>query len=145
MALIHLLRQITVELDLLGAEFARLHGLHPTDVRALIHLLDAERAGIPATPGWLAAQLRLDASSVTAVVHRLEGPGHVRRQPDPADRRRVLLEVTEPAVALGWSFFGPLISRLVDAMQSFDDAELTTAHRFLDAMANAVPAPVGDR
>ena len=141
MALVHLLRQITVELDLLGAEFARLHGLHPTDVRALIHLLDAERAGIPATPGWLAAQLRLDASSVTALVHRLEGSGQVRRHPDPADGRRVLLEVTESAVALGWSFFGPLISRLVDAVQSFDDAELTTVHRFLTAMTQAVPGP----
>ena len=31
--LVHLLRGITVELDLLGAGFARLHTLHPTDVR----------------------------------------------------------------------------------------------------------------
>ena len=97
MPLIHLLRQVTVEFDLLAAEFARLHGLHPTDLRALIHLLDAARPGTPATPGWLADQLGLDASSVTALVHRLEELGHVRRRRDTADRRRVLLDVDERA------------------------------------------------
>lgn len=71
--LVHLLREVTVELDLLGAAFARRHHMHPTDLRALIHLLDAGRAGQPATPSWLARQLDLDPSSVTALVDRLDG------------------------------------------------------------------------
>lgn len=49
--LVHLLRGLTVELDLFGAEFAARNGLHPTDLRALIHLLDAARAGRVVTPG----------------------------------------------------------------------------------------------
>ena len=137
MPLVHLLRQVTVEFDLLGAEFARLHHLHPSDLRALIHLLDAARAGLPATPGWLALQLGLDASSVTALVHRLEELGHVRRRRDTADRRRVLLDVDDRAVTLGWSFFGPLIGSLVSAMRAFEDAELATVERFLRAMVEA--------
>ncbi|MYS08176.1 MarR family transcriptional regulator, partial [Streptomyces sp. SID6041] len=60
MRLVHLLRAVTVEFDLLGAEFAVRNGLHPTDVRALIHLLDAARADTRATPGWLGEQLRLN-------------------------------------------------------------------------------------
>ena len=44
----------TVELELSRTEFARRHGLHATDLRALIALLDAGRAGQRATPGWLA-------------------------------------------------------------------------------------------
>ena len=136
--LVHLLRALTVELDLFGAEFARLHRLHPTDVRALIALVDAERAGEPATPGWLAEQLGLDSSSVTALVDRMERLGHFRRRRDAADRRRVLLELQDQAHALGWSFFGPLIREAVTAMRSFDETELATAERFLRAMTDVV-------
>jgi DNA-binding MarR family transcriptional regulator len=140
MQLVHRLRALTVELDLLGAEFARRNGLHPTDLRALIALLDAARADVPATPGWLAGQLGLDASSVTALVDRLERLGHVRRERDPGDRRRVLLRVDEPAMAMGWSFFGPLIGSVVAAAGSFSPAELETVDRFLRQAGEAVAA-----
>jgi DNA-binding MarR family transcriptional regulator len=129
--LIHLLRGLTVEFDLLAAEFANKHRLHPTDLRALIHLLDAARAGTVATPGRLGEQLRLNSASTTGLIDRLEKAGHVRRVRDTQDRRRVLLTVEEQAIALGWSFFGPLITELATAMRSFSDAELDTVRRFL--------------
>jgi DNA-binding MarR family transcriptional regulator len=138
MQLVHRLRALTVELDLLGAEFARRNGLHPTDLRALIALLDAARAEVPATPGWLAGQLGLDSSSVTALVDRMERLGHVRRERDPHDRRRVRLRVDEPALAMGWSFFGPLIGTVVTAAESFTPAELATVDRFLRRVGEAV-------
>ncbi|MFD9462435.1 MarR family winged helix-turn-helix transcriptional regulator [Streptomyces sp. NPDC060027] len=132
--LVHLLRAVTVELDLFAAEFAGLHGLHPTDVRALIHLLDAGRADTPATPGWLGAQLGVNSASTTALIDRLEGLELVRRERDTRDRRRVLLTVTDKAVALGWSFFGPLIDEMVASMRTFDEEDLATVRRFLLAM-----------
>lgn len=134
MQLVHLLRAIAVEFDLFGAEFASRHQLHPTDVRALIQLLDAARACRQATPGWLGGQLGLNSASVTALVDRLENAGYVRRIRDARDRRRVFLAVQEQAMTLGWSFFGPLITQLVTAMQGFDDAELGTVRRFLQEM-----------
>jgi DNA-binding MarR family transcriptional regulator len=140
MQMVHLLRGITVELNLFGAEFASTHGLHLTDLRALIHLLDAGRADITATPGWLGEQLRLNSASVTALIDRLEKLGHVRRVRDTPDRRRVRLVVEDQAVALGWSFFGPLIAEMVTAMQSFDEAELATVRRFLLSMNDVVGA-----
>ncbi len=138
--LVHLLRAVTVELDLFAAEFAGRNGLHPTDVRALIHLLDAGRAGVSATPGWLGAQLGVNSASTTALVDRLERLGLVRRERDTQDRRRVLLAVQDQAVALGWSFFGPLIREMVGAMRSFDEAELDTVRRFLLAMRDVAAA-----
>jgi DNA-binding MarR family transcriptional regulator len=132
--LVHLLRAVTVELDLFAAEFADRNGLHPTDVRALIHLLDAGRAGLPATPGWLSAQLGVNSASTTALIDRLERGELVRRERDPRDRRRVLLAVTDKAVALGWSFFGPLINEMVAAMHSFGEEDLAVVRRFLVAM-----------
>ena len=136
--LVHLLRGLTVEFNLFGAEFAAAHGLHPTDLRALIQLLDAARAGIVATPGWLGEQLRLNSASTTGLVDRLEKAGHVRRVRDTADRRRVVLVVEEQAIALGWSFFGPLITELVTATRSFSEAELDTVRRFLLAMTDVI-------
>ena len=56
MRMIHLMRSLTVELDLFAAGFARRHSLHATDLRALIQLLDASRDGVLATPGRLGEQ-----------------------------------------------------------------------------------------
>jgi DNA-binding MarR family transcriptional regulator len=133
--LVHRLRAISVQLDLARAAFARAHSLHDTDVRALICLLDAERAGIAATPGWLGSQLGLTSPATTALIDRLAAAGHVRRQPSPTDRRKVELRVSEQAVALGWDFFGPLLSGMVAAMRQFSPAELETAGRFLREVA----------
>ncbi|MFC9117122.1 MarR family winged helix-turn-helix transcriptional regulator [Streptomyces sp. NPDC057092] len=134
MELVHLLRAVTVEFDLLGAEFAARHGLHPTDVRALIHLLDAARSGTRATPGWLGEQLRLNSAGTTALVDRLERLELVRRSRDTVDRRRVLLDVEEKATRLGWAFFGPVIDEVVAASDDFDAGELATVRRFLTSV-----------
>ncbi|KOV96985.1 MarR family transcriptional regulator [Streptomyces sp. NRRL B-1140] len=138
--LVHLLRAVTLELDLFAAEFAGRNGLHPTDVRALIHLLDAGREGVRATPGWLGAQLGVNSASTTALIDRLERLELVRRERDTEDRRRVLLVVRDEAVRLGWSFFGPLIHEMVDSMRSFDEAELVVVRRFLLAMRDVAAA-----
>ncbi|MFF7636069.1 MarR family transcriptional regulator [Kitasatospora sp. NPDC008050] len=135
---VHQLRAVTLELHLLGAEFAQRNGLHPTDLRALICLLDAARAQTPATPGWLGRQLGLNSAGTTAVIDRLERLGRLRRTRDDRDRRRVLLEVDERAVALGWSFFGPLIADVVAAARALSDSELAAVQRFLGAVQGAV-------
>lgn len=141
MRTVHLLRRITVELQLSGGGFAERNGLHPTDLRALIRLLDAARTGTPATPGRLGAQLGLNSAGTTALVDRLERLGHVRRTRDGQDRRRVLIDVTDTAVALGQAFFGPLIDNVLGVAAEFDAAEIATIDRFLDAVADAVAAP----
>lgn len=144
MRAVHLLRAVTVELDRLGGRFAAENNLHPTDLRALIALLDAARAGTPATPGRLGAELGLNSAGTTALVDRLERAGHVRRVRDTADRRRVLLEVDEHAVALGWRFFGPLIHEVVAVVEQFDDDGREVVERFLAGVRDAVAARGAD-
>jgi DNA-binding MarR family transcriptional regulator len=133
--LVHRLRAISVDLELARAAFARASGLHDTDVRALIHLLDAARAGQPATAGWLGAQIGLTSPSTTALIDRLERAGHVVRQRSTTDRRKVELHVSDQAVALGWSFFGPLLTGMVAAIRAFSPADLDTIERFLGEVA----------
>lgn len=138
--LIHLLRAVTVEFDLRATEFAALHGLHPTDLRALIHLLDADRARTTVTPGRLGDALRLNSAGTTALLDRLERLGLVRRERDARDRRRILLSVEQRAVEVGWSFFGPLITDLTDASERFSPGEMDVVHRYLTAALRATQA-----
>ncbi|MFF8552088.1 MarR family transcriptional regulator [Streptomyces sp. NPDC015501] len=142
--MIHLLRKVTVEFGLRQAEFAELHGMHATDVRALISLLDAERAGTDATAGWLGAQLGLHSAGTTAVVDRLVRLGHVTRGRDPRDGRRVLLTVDERAVELGQAFFGPLLGATDAVLREFDAREADAVRRFLTTAYEAVRRPPGD-
>ncbi|MBB5873897.1 DNA-binding MarR family transcriptional regulator [Allocatelliglobosispora scoriae] len=137
MRTIHQLRRVTVALNLRGAEFAAAQGLHTTDLRAIISLLDADREGIAATPGWLGEQLQLNSASVTALVDRLARLGLVRRDRDTADRRRVLLTVEPSATELGWAFFGPLMGRIAEVAGAFDQAELAVVDRFLAGVLTA--------
>ncbi|HZU58764.1 MAG TPA: MarR family transcriptional regulator [Actinocrinis sp.] len=131
---------MAVDLDLQAATFATENRLHPTDVRALIAMLDAERTEESMTPGRLGARLHLNSPATTAVIDRLEALGLLARERDPHDRRRVLLIVSEQAKTLGWSFFGPLIARILAAMDEFDDADLDAYERVLRAVAQALPA-----
>jgi len=73
--------------DALAAE--RL-GVSESDLRCLNIVENA--GGISA--GELAVEAGLTAGAVTGVIDRLERVGYARRVPDPADRRRVTVEVT---------------------------------------------------
>ncbi|MFD8143803.1 MarR family winged helix-turn-helix transcriptional regulator [Streptomyces sp. NPDC059708] len=129
--LVHLLREVTIAFGLRQAEFAAAHGMHPTDVRALVCLLDAARAAEPATAGILGARLGLNSAGTTAVIDRLERLGHVTRTRDPHDRRRVLLSVTPEATRLGRAFFGPAIEALAGATASLGPTEREAVRGFL--------------
>ena len=142
-ATVHRLRALTLLLDAAGAAFAARNGLTATDVRALVCLLDQERAGVPASPTWLAGQLRLTTASVTALLDRLERAGHVRRVPRTDDRRRVDLAVQDSAKALGWAFFGPLIDAAAAVLDRRSAAERAVIDAFLDDMVGAVEAVDG--
>lgn len=133
-----LLRRLSIELDAVGARFAELHGLGRTDVRALVAIMDAARGGAALTAGGLGAAVDLSSASVTALVDRLERAGHVRRVRDPGDRRRVVLEMSESAMAAGAAFFGGLQRDLVAAMDGYTDAELAVVRRFLAEMTAVV-------
>ncbi|MEV4492094.1 MarR family transcriptional regulator [Micromonospora coxensis] len=128
------LRRYSVDAQHIGHAFANLHGLNPTDLHALIAVMDAELTGDPITPGRLGEQLNLSSGSVTALIDRLERAGHIRRDRDTTDRRKVLLHYADQGAALAMSFFGPLGRRTDEVMARFSDEELAVVHRFMATM-----------
>jgi DNA-binding MarR family transcriptional regulator len=81
--------------DALDEAAAAYLGINRTDARALDVI---ERQG-RVSAGELAREMHLTTGAVTTVVDRLERAGYARRVPDPADRRRVLVEAPAEAVA----------------------------------------------
>jgi DNA-binding MarR family transcriptional regulator len=133
-----LLRRLTVELDAVGQRFAEMHGLNRTDVRALVAIMDAARGGELLTAGRLGSAVDLSSASVTALLDRLERVGHIRRTKDADDRRRVVLELSDSAMAAGAEHFGGLQRDLAAAMEAYSDDELAVVRRFLLDMTAAI-------
>ncbi|SOC47936.1 transcriptional regulator [Blastococcus aggregatus] len=133
-----LLRRLNVELDAVGQRFAQLHGLNRTDVRALVAIMDAARRGEALTAGRLGEAVELRSASVTALVDRLEKVGHLRRSRDDADRRRVVLEMSDSAMAAGADHFGGLAQDMTAAMDAYTPAELAVVHRWLEDMTAVI-------
>ncbi|MFE9727750.1 MarR family winged helix-turn-helix transcriptional regulator [Streptomyces sp. NPDC005794] len=71
-------------------------GLYPGQEFLMMHLWDTGAV----RQAELIKAMALDPSTVTKMLQRLEQAGHVRRRPDPDDRRAVLVEATEESSAL---------------------------------------------
>lgn len=87
----------------------------------------------PATPGTLARWVNLTSGSASRMVDRLDAAGHIRRVPDPADRRRVLVEPLPRSLELVAEHYAPLTDRLRRDLDPFDDEGLAR----LDALFRA--------
>ena len=137
-AMVRQLQLLVVEGGRVSGAFAARHGLHPTDVEALLHVMHAEERGGPLTPGALGAVLGLTSGAVTSVLDRLERAGHLVRVRDAGDRRRVLLHHSAAGRDLALAFFEPLGRRTEAVMDGFTDHELAVVHRFLGGAAAAM-------
>ena len=129
-----LLRRMNAEFNRIAHEFAQSQNLHPTDVQALVAILDGDDEGGPLTPGRLRERLDLTSGAVTACLDRLERAGHVRRTRDSADRRVVHLHYAPAAAAVARDCFRPLAQGTDAARHRFSERELAVVVRFLATM-----------
>lgn len=95
------------------------HGLHRTDLNALVVILDTTRRREAISPVQLAHALHLSASATTAVPDRLEDAGHVERDQGPSDRRKIQLLMPDTAIRLSERFFRRLGAELSQAWATF--------------------------
>lgn len=127
--------------DLLFDRIARL--LRPLGVSAAGGLvLGILRDRGPMSPSELGERLIVTRATVTGVVDSLERREFVRRSPNPADRRGLLVEIT-PTGRVVLQQIRTLVHRHEQAwLRAFSDAELAayidTLHRVQDGVIAAV-------
>lgn len=121
----HPVRRLLVEAVGLHEAVAASLGMNATDLRCLELL-----AGEPdPTPSRLADMARLTTGAVTGVLDRLEEGGFVRRESDPADRRRIVIRVIEEHVAQVVQAYAQLIGEV-------GPADAAAAERLITAIAS---------
>jgi DNA-binding MarR family transcriptional regulator len=85
------LQRCTSTTEALTAQLRRGWGVNAHEMQAISTLWEFGRM----TMTELGRRIPLSRAAVTTLTDRLERLGYVKRVPDPTDRRRILLEVTE--------------------------------------------------
>lgn len=122
----------------IGRAFGALHELRPNDFRALLLIMVADVDGKPLTAGELGAQLGLTSAAMTYLVERMIASGHIRREKDERDRRKVILRYDTHGMNVARGFFGPLGAKTHSALADLPDADLAAAHRVFSVLIDAM-------
>src|SRR5947207_15123459 len=124
------LRRVNLQGSFFGQTVAIRFGLSESDIETLEQLIDMGAT----TAGKLSELTGLTSGAVTRVIDRLEQAGFVRRVPDPADRRRVIVEVVPEKVAAVQSTLNRVGTVSAGEIARYTDAQLALITDFLTRM-----------
>ena len=132
------LRKLTSESDWIARAFAGQNNVSANEFRALLFVMIAEGQGVHLTAGDLRRQMGLSGAAITYLVERMTATGHLRRETDPTDRRKVILRYADHGMAVAKRFFTRLGEHHHDAMAHLPDEDLEAADRVFTAMISAM-------
>ena len=130
-SVIRSLRRVNLQGSFFGQTVAIRFGLSESDVEAIEVLLDTGAA----TAGRLSELMGLSSGAVTRVIDRLEQAGYVRRVTDPADRRRVVVELVPEKMTEMEATMARFGEKSATEISRYSDAELAVINDFLTRMA----------
>ncbi len=139
-ALIGHIRRFIAGSILFNQKVAERTGLRLTDMQCMNVL---ELLG-PSTPGTLAAHTGLTTGGVTVMLDRLEKDGYVKRAPNPADRRSVLVSINGKKLKKMQTFYDSITRQTIAAFDEMPEAELEVVAQFFARM-NAIRVDRGTR
>lgn len=134
--LVRELRIFNQEMEHYILRMSHMHTMHRTDLSAIGLVM--ERGG--ATPKDIAEALGLSPSATTAMIDRLERAGHMRRERVEKDRRSVMVEITDDALAVGSSMFSLLATHMREVLDTYDDDELARMAVLMERLNRAARA-----
>ncbi|WP_395857297.1 MarR family winged helix-turn-helix transcriptional regulator [Cystobacter fuscus] len=102
-------------------------------------MLYAIQQGI-SSPKLLARRLLVTPAVITGLLDRLERRGYVRREPEPDDRRRLRMVLTEAGLAVSQQVRRALTGDLAAQFASASPAELKELGRALELLERALGA-----
>jgi len=112
--------------------------MNQTDLRALRHLIAAERRAEPVSPKDLSSVLDISSAATAKLLSRLVASGHIRREAHPSDRRAQLIFATHDAHVGVRNTLGDTHTRMIAAADILDEQQRRAVITFLDAMSDAV-------
>jgi MarR family transcriptional regulator, organic hydroperoxide resistance regulator len=124
------LRQFIAGSILYNQQVADRMGLRLTDVQC-INVLDMMG---PSTPGELARSTGLTTGGVTVMLDRLEKGGYVKREPNPRDRRSVLVHLNPAKLKKVHAFYGEINQRIAALLDETPEAELRSVVNLFSKM-----------
>jgi DNA-binding MarR family transcriptional regulator len=117
----------------------RSENLFPLTQTWVLGRLDREG---PASVSDLAQAMRVRPQSMAQTVGDLEGEGLVERNPDPGDRRRALVSLTEAGQARIEADRAAREGWLVKALEELSDADRETVERSVEILSRLADADV---
>jgi len=122
-----------------NAQAAERAGLGLTDMQ-MLHMLQLYG---PTTPGRLGTWTGLSSGGVTVALDRLEKAGYVRRKPNPADRRSLLVTLIPARMRKLASLYEEVESETRRLLATLPQSDLEAVIRVFDAL-QAARAQTGD-
>lgn len=120
---------------------AEVFGMGPTDWKALGMI--AQHG--PMSHRELVSRLRLKPASVTNILDRLQNAGWIERKRSTEDGRSIEVVANEEKLgAFRHRVFGPLMGRLSEVYDSYDEDELTLIADAFERIAAAQTAAAAD-
>jgi len=136
---IRCLRELVAGSILYNQRVADRMGLRLTDMQC-INVLDLMG---PSTPGELARRIGLTTGGVTVMLDRLEKSGYVKREPNPRDRRSVLVRLNPARLKKVRTSYGEINERMAALLDETPEPELRSFVSLLAKMnASRVEVPV---
>ncbi|WP_192560566.1 MarR family winged helix-turn-helix transcriptional regulator [Pseudomonas allokribbensis] len=121
------LQQIAILTRKAASHLGTALGINQTDVAALEHLITDG----PLPPTELASRLSVTTAGITQVIDRLERAGHVVRERQLNDKRRVLVCPVPESVAQAYRHIAPMLNGLSAVLGALDGKDRAVVEAFL--------------
>jgi DNA-binding MarR family transcriptional regulator len=105
-------------------------GLSLTDMQ-MIHVLQLYG---PATPGRLATWTGLSSGGVTVALDRLEKAGYIRRGPNPADRRSLIVTLAPVRMRKAAGIYAEVERQTRERLAKLSEKDLEAVLRFFEVL-----------
>jgi DNA-binding MarR family transcriptional regulator len=115
----------------------RHHGLSAAGRQALAIIEGSDK---PLSPTTIAERLLVTTASMTSLLDTLERRGLLTRLPDPDDRRRLLVSLTDQGRQIVDEFLPEVVTLQTAVMAGLGDAERARLLRSLAAIGDAIAA-----
>ncbi|XCB28984.1 MarR family transcriptional regulator [Arcanobacterium hippocoleae] len=113
-------------------------GLSQRDTEAVMLIWRSSRDNKPITPSKLANLLNITRAAATYLVERLTAQGYLERIPDPKDRRRTLLYLSQKSELAAHNFAHPFRLSADSDFAKHSNAELILFIKMLRELTAAV-------